>query len=73
MAIHDNDFLAAVACHLVGSFLQERELQIGAERKMWSVFFQDAKREQARPLRAVNAFAEVRGREFFSMDRQRRL
>src|SRR5215469_1558624 len=47
--------------------------EIGSERKMRSVFLQDAEREQADSLRAVNAFAEVEGREFFPVDGKLRL
>jgi len=42
--------------------------QIGAERKMWTVLFQDSEGEQARPLGAMNSFAKVGGGEFFPVD-----
>ena len=42
--------------------------QVGAEREMRSVFLQDAEGQQARALRAMNAFAEVGGSEFLPVD-----
>ena len=39
--------------------------QIGAERQVRAVLLQDAEREQAGSLRAMNAFAKVGGGEFF--------
>src|ERR1700734_2015919 len=102
MAIGDNDFLAAVSRHLVGSFLQELELnfravsdgarfvarfenlskiifredycklllrcgernvpdieQVGAEREVRAVFFENADREDASELRALDSFCKV--------------
>jgi len=39
--------------------------QIGPQRQMRTVLLEDSEREQAGSLRAVNAFAEVGGSEFF--------
>ena len=111
VAVDDQDFLAAVAGHLVGGFLQQGELQvaavghgaglvprfsdlaeivfgeddgvfllggvqrgvadveqIGTERQVRAVLFEDSEGEQARSLRAANTFAKVGGGEFFPVD-----
>src|SRR6266571_5865328 len=111
MAVDDQDFLAAVAGHFVGGFLQQGELQvaavghgsrlvaslgdlaeiifgkydyvlllggvqrgvthikqIGAERQVWTMLFQNSEGEKTCPLGAMNAFAEVGGGEFFPVD-----
>src|SRR5579863_4929950 len=47
--------------------------KIGAERKMRTMFFEDAERKQANSLRVVNAFAEIRSGEFFPVDGELRL
>ena len=111
VAVDDQDFLAAVAGHLVGGFLQQGELQvaavghgaglvprlgdlaeiifgendrvfffggvqrgvadveqIGAERQMRAVLFENAEGQQACSLRAMNALAEIGGGEFFPVN-----
>ena len=110
MAVDDEDFLAAVARHLLHRFLQERELrgqavgngsglllrfedlsevvlgeddgvlllhgvhhreadveQVGAERKMRAMLFDDADGEHADALRLVDGLNEVGGGEFFPL------
>src|SRR3989442_567032 len=110
VAVHDDDFLAAVARHFVGSFLEELKLkrkavgdgsgllfgledltevilgkndgvllldgvkggiadveQIGAEREMGPVLFEDTEGKQARALSLLHAFAKIRGGELFPM------
>src|SRR5882672_8315901 len=110
VAVDDDDFLAAVARHLVGGFLKQPQLklhavghgarlvlglknlakiifgkndgvlllrgvqrrvahvqEIGAEREMWAVLFQNAEWEQTRALRLLNRQAEVRCRQLFPL------
>ena len=47
--------------------------EIGAERKMRPVLFENAKGQQARSLGSMNAFAEIGGGKFFPVDGQLRL
>ena len=112
MPIYDDDFLTAVARHLVGRFLQELQLQLGAvghrarfmpgledlpeiilrkyhrvflfrrvqrrvayiqqigpQRQMRSMFFQNAERQQAGAVRFPDGLAEIGRRQFFPLGR----
>src|ERR1700733_502577 len=42
--------------------------QVRAERKVWTVLFQNAEREQASSLGAVDAFTKVGGGKLFPVD-----
>src|SRR5271154_3879991 len=44
--------------------------KVGADRHMWPMLLQNAKRQEARTLRTFDSFDEVRPRQFFPADRQ---